>query len=279
MSAVDAPRERITVIRPSRGVSLRLGELWSYRELLYFLVWRDVKVRYKQTLLGVGWAVVQPVTMMVVFTLVFSRVADVPSDGQPYAVFVLSGLVVWNYFAVALASGGGSLVANANLVTKVYFPRVVAPLAALLVPLVDLLIALGVLAAVLAWYGVVPSGRLPLALPFLLLALVASLGASLWLSALNVRYRDVRYALPFLVQVWLYATPVVYPTGSVHGRWSWLLGLNPLSSAVTGFRWALLDTPAPDAGLLVASCAGTVLLAVGGLVYFSRVERRFADII
>jgi lipopolysaccharide transport system permease protein len=279
MAAIAAPPERVTIIRPNQGVSHRLGELWAYRELLYFLVWRDLKVRYKQTALGVAWAVIQPVVMVVLFTIVFTKLASVASNGEPYAVFVLSGLVVWNYFSSAVGSGGGALVANANLITKVYFPRVLAPVAALLVPFVDLLISLGVLATVMGWYGVAPSSRAPLAVPFLLLAFVVALSTSLWLSALNVRYRDVRYALPFLVQVWLYATPVIYPASSVHGRWSWLLGVNPVSSAVTGFRWALLGTPAPKAGLLLASCIGTLVLAVGGFAYFSRVERRFADII
>jgi lipopolysaccharide transport system permease protein len=279
MAAIAAPPERVTIIRPNQGVSHRLGELWAYRELLYFLVWRDLKVRYKQTALGVAWAVIQPVVMVVLFTIVFTKLATVASNGEPYAVFVLSGLVVWNYFSSAVGSGGGALVANANLITKVYFPRVLAPVAALLVPFVDLLISLGVLAAVMGWYGVAPSSRAPLVVPFLLLAFVVALSTSLWLSALNVRYRDVRYALPFLVQVWLYATPVIYPASSVHGRWSWLLGVNPVSSAVTGFRWALLGTPAPKAGLLLASCIGTLVLAVGGFAYFSRVERRFADII
>jgi lipopolysaccharide transport system permease protein len=266
-------------VQKTQGFSLRLGEVWRFRELLGFLVWRDIKVRYQQTALGAAWAIIQPAAMAAVFTLLFSRVAKLPSEGVPYSVFVLSGLVVWTYFSSALSAGAMSLVTNANLVTKVYFPRLIAPLSALVGPLVDFLLALVVLGVLMAITGVAPDARAPLALPFVALAFLTVLGATLWLAAINVRYRDVRYVLPFLLQLWMYATPVVYPASVVPESLRWLFALNPLSSAVAGFRWAVLGAGDLNAGHIGLSAGVATIVAVGGLAYFRKVERAFADII
>lgn len=270
---------RVTVVEPPRGLSFNLRELWSYRELLYFFVWRDVKVRYKQTALGAAWAILQPVTAMLIFTVIFGRFADIPSDGVPYEVFVFAGLLPWTYFSQAMSTGANSLVGSTSLITKVYFPRLFVPLSAVTVPLVDLALAFSVLAGLLAWHGIVPGIEVVTLPAFVLLALVTALGVSLLLSALTVRYRDVPFALPFLTQVWLYATPVVYPLSIVPEKWRWVFSLNPLAGVVDGFRWALLERSAPDPEVLAVSVASALVLAAGGLVYFQRVERYFADVI
>jgi lipopolysaccharide transport system permease protein len=265
-------------IEASRGWDLRgLAELWTYRELLYFLVWRDVKVRYKQTILGVGWAVIQPVMAMGVFTIFFGRLAHLPSDDLPYPVFSLAGLVPWTYFAAAVTSGAGSLASYQHIISKVYFPRLLIPLAAVLTPLIDFAVAFVVLAAVVAWYGIAPGGGI-LWLPLLLLLAVATaVAASLWLSALSVRYRDVRYVVPFAMQLWLFATPVAYPASLVPARWRALYGLNPMAGTVEGFRWALAGGPSP--GMMTVVSGVAVLFAlVTGILYFRRAERTFADI-
>ena len=269
-----------TFIEPPRGLAaLPLGELWAYRELLYFLVWRDVKVRYKQTAIGAAWAVIQPLTTMVIFSLIFGGLAGIPSDGAPYPLFAFAALLPWQLFANALGSAGNSLVGSQSLITKVYFPRLLIPLAAVLGGLVDFAIAFLILLAMLLAFGVAPSPAL-LALPlFVLLALASALAVGLWLSALNVQYRDVRYTIPFLTQIWLYATPVVYPSSLVPAPWRALLWLNPLAGVVEGFRWALLGTPAPPAALLALSAASVAALLAGGLVYFQRVEGGFADVV
>lgn len=268
------------VIRPSKGwVPLRLGQLWEYRELLYFLVWRDVKVRYKQTALGAAWAIIQPFFTMVVFSIFFGRLAGIPSDGVPYPIFAYCALLPWQLFAHALTESSNSLVGNQNLITKVYFPRLVIPLAALLAGLVDFGIAFLVLLAMMAYYGIVPTAA-ALTLPLLVLFAVATaLAVGLWLSALNVQYRDVRYTIPFLTQFWLFVTPVAYPASLVPEPWRVLLGLNPMAGVVEGFRWALLGTgPAPGA-LLAVSLVVVGALLVGGLYYFRRMERTFADVV
>jgi lipopolysaccharide transport system permease protein len=266
-------------VEATRGLTLRLGELWRYRDLLFFLAWRDVKVRYKQTALGAAWAILQPVLTMVVFSIVFGTFVKVDSEGLPYPIFVYTALLPWTYFASALASGSASVVANQSLITKVFFPRLIIPVSAVLVPVIDFVLGFGVLIGLMAWYGIWP-GVAVLALPaFLALAVVSVVGVALWLSALNVRYRDVPYAVPFLVQVWLYATPVVYPLSVLDGRWQWLFSLNPMAGVVEGFRWALLDKPAPSAGLLLVSAAAAVVVAVTGLAFFRRFERSFADVI
>jgi lipopolysaccharide transport system permease protein len=266
-------------IEPSRGwVALRVKELWEYRELLYFLVWRDIKVRYKQTALGAAWAVLQPVLTMLVFTVFFGRLAKVPSDGIPYPVFVYAALLPWQLFAFALTESANSLVGNQNLIKKVYFPRLVVPLASVLAGLVDFGIAFLVLLALMLYYGIVPSFAI-LVLPlFLLLAVATALSVGLWLSALNVQFRDVRYTIPFLTQFWMFATPVAYPSSLVPERWRPWYGLNPMAGVVEGFRWALLGKSKSPGPLLWVSGLVVVLLLIGGLAYFRRMESTFADV-
>ncbi|MBD0370033.1 MAG: ABC transporter permease [Pyrinomonadaceae bacterium] len=267
-------------IRPVSGWSpLGLKELWEYRELLYFLTWRDIKVRYKQTALGVAWAVIQPLFMMLVFSLFFGRLAKVPSDNIPYPVFVFCALLPWQLFAHALTESSNSLVSNERLITKVYFPRLVIPLSAVLAGLVDFAIAFLVLIAMMFFYGITPHLAV-LTLPlFILLAVLTALGVGLWLSALNVQYRDVRYTLTFLTQFWLFATPVAYPSSLIPEKWRALYGLNPMAGVVEGFRWALLGRTEPPAPMLIVSSAVTLLVLVGGLYYFKRMEESFADIV
>jgi len=256
-----------------------LAELWASRELLYFLVWRIVKVRYKQTFLGAVWAVVQPVMTMAVFTLFFGKLARIPSEGIPYALFALTALVPWTYFANGLTQASNSLVEQESLLTRVYFPRLLLPLAAVTAGMLDFAIAFLALLGLMAAYGNAP-GIAILALPlFVLLAMVTALGAGVWLSALNVQYRDVRYVAPFLVQIWLFITPVAYPGSLVPARWQAVYGLNPMAGAVEGFRWALLGLPQPPARLLAASAGTAVVLLIGGLFYFRRMERSFADVV
>ena len=268
------------IIRPSRGwVPLKLADLWAYRELLYFLVWRDVKVRYKQTVLGAAWAIIQPFLTMVVFSVVFGRLAKIPSDGLPYPVFAYCALLPWQLFAHALTESGNSLVASQNLITKVYFPRLVIPLAAVLGGLVDFAIAFLVLLAMMAYYGIAPTAAVATLPLFLLLAVATALGVGLWLSALNVQYRDVRYTIPFLTQFWLFATPVAYPASLVPEPWRAVFGLNPMAGVVEGFRWALLGTAHAPGPMLAVSGAVVLALLVGGLYYFRRMEKTFADVV
>jgi lipopolysaccharide transport system permease protein len=271
---------RPVMIRASHGwAPLSLAELWEYRELLYFLTWRDIKVRYKQTVLGAAWAVIQPFFMMVVFTIFFGRLARLPSDGFPYPVFAFSALVAWTYFATALTQSANSLVDNARLITRVYFPRLLVPLAAVLAGLVDLAIALVVLTGLLLFYRVSPTRNM-LVLPFLaLLAALTALAAGLWLSALNVKYRDVRYTIPFLIQFWLFATPVAYSSSLVPERWRALFGLNPMTGVVEGFRWALLGQSPAFAAALPLSVLVVAVTLVGGLYFFRRTEKGFADVV
>jgi lipopolysaccharide transport system permease protein len=276
--AAAGPRP-VFQIEPSRGLELDLGELWRNRELLFFLVWRDVKVRYKQTALGAAWAIIQPVAAMVVFSLIFGRFANLPSEGVPYPVFVYSGLLAWLYFSQAVSQAGASIVQNVNLVTKVYFPRLIIPTAAVVAPLLDLLVASGVLIGLMAWYGIVPGWHVISLGGFVLLAVVAALGVGLWMSALNVRYRDVPYALPFLLQLWLYASPVIYPIELLPSTWRWVFSLNPMAAVIDGFRWALLNTDPVPVSVLVPGIAVAVGLAVTGLLYFRRVQDHFADVI
>jgi lipopolysaccharide transport system permease protein len=273
--------EKLVVYERKRGWStLNLGELWSYRELLYFLTWRDILVRYKQAVLGVAWAILQPLLTMVVFTMVFNRTLKVQGDPNlPYAVFSYSGLLPWSFFSGALSRSGVSLVGNANLLTKVYFPRLVIPISAVLAGLVDFVISLVVLLILMGAYGIAPGWQI-VSLPlFLLLALITSLGVSLWLSALNVLYRDVQYIIPFLVQLWMFVSPVIYsissiPTGPIRVIYS----INPLTGVIGGFRWALLGQQFPG-GYMWISLGAVVVLFVGGLFYFKRMERVFADVV
>lgn len=272
--------EGVTILRPSRGWgSLGLRELWTYRELLYFLVWRDVKVRYKQTVLGAGWAILQPVATMVIFSLFFGRLAAMPSDGVPYPLFSFAALVPWTFFAQGIHQAANSVVGSQNLIQKVYFPRLAVPVATVLAGLVDFALAFLVLLGMMIATGRPPGPRALWTIPLLLLSLVTALGVGLWLSALHVRYRDVRYVVPFLVQLWLLATPIAYPSSLLPEPWRTVYGINPMVGVVEGFRWALLGTDtAPGPAVAVSSLAALALLA-GGLLYFRRTERTFADVI
>jgi lipopolysaccharide transport system permease protein len=269
----------VTVIRPRGVFSIDLRELWAYRELLGLLVWRDVKVRYKQTFLGASWAILQPVTSMVIFSIIFGNFAKIPSDGLPYPLFAFAGLLPWGYFSSCISSSSQSIVSNSSLVTKVYFPRLLVPLAAVVTPIVDFLLAFVVLIGLMIWYGVVPSWHIVVLPVFLLMALLTAFGVGLWLATLNVRYRDIPYTVPFLIQIWMYASPVVYPVSIVPHKWQWVLGLNPMAGVIEGFRWALLGQQAPGMSVLVASVVAGTLLLAGGLAYFRKGERYFADII
>jgi lipopolysaccharide transport system permease protein len=270
---------RVLVLRPSTGwAPLQLRDLWDYRELLYFLTWRDIKVRYKQTALGAAWAVIQPFFTMVVFSVFFGRLAKLPSEGIPYPVFTYCALVPWTYFATALTQSSNSLVDQARLITKVYFPRLLVPAAAVVGGLVDLGISFLVLLAMLLYYGIVPGPAVLLLPLFALLAALTALATGLWLSALNVQYRDVRYTIPFLVQFWLFVTPVAYTATLVPERWRPLYALNPMTGVVEGFRWALLGRRDAPGAMLIVSVASVLLLLIGGLFYFRRMERRFADV-
>jgi len=253
-------------------------ELWAYRELVGFLTWRDVKVRYKQTVLGVAWAVIQPLMTMVLFSVVFGRVAQLPSEGMPYPLFTFAALLPWQLFSGGIAGASNSLVGSAGLLTKVYFPRLVIPIAAVAGTLVDFAIAFVILLTMMVWYGVAPPPAVLLLPVFVLFALVTALAAGLWLSALNVKYRDVRYAVPFLTQFWLLASPIAYSASLVPARWRFVYGLNPLVTTVQGFRWAIAGAASP-APFLLPSTASAVVLLVTGLVYFRRMEDSFADVV
>jgi len=268
----------ITVVSPpSSWPSLHLGELWEYRDLLFILVWRDIKVRYKQTALGAAWAVIQPFLTMVVFSLLFGSVAKLPSEGIPYPIFTFTALLPWQLFAHAMTESGNSLVANQQLITKVYFPRLVIPLGAVLSGLVDFAVAFLVLLAMMVFYGV-PLGWNVLTLPaFVVLAVLTALTVGIWLSALNVEYRDVRYTIPFLTQFWMFATPIAYSATLVPDKWRWLYSLNPMTGVVEGFRWAMLGKQGFSLPLFLVSLAAVIILLVGGLVYFRRMEDSFAD--
>jgi lipopolysaccharide transport system permease protein len=276
ISSTDLPLLEIT---PERTFSIGLREFWQYRELLYFLTWRDIKVRYKQTILGVVWAVAQPVGMMVVFTIFLGRLAHVPSDGIPYPVFVLSALLLWQLFSAGLNESANSLVANERLITKVYFPRVIVPASAILSALVDFAIGFAIFLIVLPFWMGMPSGTLIFAPVFVIAAIIAAFGAGLWLSALNVQYRDVRYVLGFLSQLWLFATPVVYPVSIVPAKWRAIYALNPMTGIIEGFRWSIAGGPQPSATVLLSSLSATLVLLVSGLYYFNRMEDSFADVI
>ncbi|CAN5641507.1 ABC transporter permease [soil metagenome] len=270
----------LTIIRPSRGWrALDLRELWEFRELLYFLVWRDIKVRYKQTALGASWAVIQPFFTMVIFSLFFGRLAGVPSDDLPYPVFSFAALVPWTFFATGLTMSANSLVQSQELLKKVYFPRLTIPLAPVLGGVVDFAIAFVVLLGMMWYYGIMPGLAALVILPLLLLALVTSLGVGLWLSALNVQYRDVRYAVPFLVQIWLFATPIAYPSSLLDEPWRTVYAVNPMVGVVEGFRWALLGADTAPGPMIVVSTIASLCILVGGGLYFRRMERTFADVV
>jgi len=270
----------ITVIRPSRGwISLNLRDLWEYRELFYFLTWRDIKVRYKQTILGAAWAIIQPFFTMVVFSLFFGKLARMPSDGIPYPIFSYAALVPWTFFANGLSQSSNSLVRSAHLIKKVYFPRLVVPISSVISGTVDFVLAFIVLLGMMLYFGIVPTWNVVWLPLFLLLALVTALGAGLWLTALNVQFRDVYYMVPFLVQAWMFATPIVYPSSLLDEPWRTLYGINPMAGVVEGFRWALLRTQTAPGPIILVSALVAVGLLVSGAFYFRRMEKTFADVV
>jgi lipopolysaccharide transport system permease protein len=271
--------QHVTIIEPTKGWRmLDWRELWAYRELLWVLTTRDIKVRYKQTVLGAAWAIIRPFLTMVIFSVVFGQLAKIPSDGYPYPVFVFAALVPWTFFSTAIGASGQSLVGSAHLVSKVYFPRLIIPVSAIGAGLVDLLISTGILLLLMLWYGVGWSWNL-LAAPLLLIAVIfTALGVGTLLSALTVAYRDFSHLTPFLVQIWMYVTPVIFPVSLVPERWRWLLYCNPMTGLVEGFRAAFLDKSFDLPGLAISFAMATIML-IAGVAYFEKVERRFADII
>lgn len=270
----------LIIIKPSRGwVSLKLHELWEYRELLYFLTWRDIKVRYKQTVLGAAWAIIQPFFTMVVFSLFFGKLAKIPSDGIPYPLFSYAALVPWTFFANGLNQSSNSLVGSANLITKVYFPRMVIPISSIVSGILDFVLAFIVLLGMMIFYGMVPTSNI-FWLPFLLLlAFITALGVGMWLSALNVQFRDVRYTLPFLTQFWLFATPIAYPSSLLSEPWRTIYGINPMVGVVEGFRWALLGTETAPGPIIAVSSLASLSVLISGVFYFRRMEKTFADVV
>jgi lipopolysaccharide transport system permease protein len=287
-SLVQNEKEEIVYIRPPQGwLGLNLKDLWLYRELIYFLIWRDVKVRYKQTVLGASWAIIQPLMTMVVFTVLFGRVAKVPTDGIPYPIFSYTALLPWGLFTKALTDAGKSLIHNRSMLTKVYFPRLVIPISSVVSGIVDFALAFTILIGMLIYYNSDLGGNyditpnyavitLPL---FLLLAMVTSLGVGLWLSALNVIYRDVNYILPFITQIWLFITPVAYPASMIPEKWQLVYALNPMTGVVEGFRWALLGMEPAPGPMVAVSTVIAIIILVTGLFYFRRMERTFADLV
>ncbi len=270
----------ITIIKPSQGwVSLKLRELWEYRELLYFLTWRDIKVRYKQTVLGAAWAIIQPFFTMVVFSLFFGKLAKMPSDGIPYPIFSYAALVPWTFFANGLNQSSNSLVGSANLIKKVYFPRLIVPISSLISGVVDFLLSFLVLLGMMLYFDILPTWNVVWLPLLLLLALAVALGVGLWLSAMNVRYRDVRYVVPFLIQIWLFATPIAYPSSLLSEPWRTLYGINPMVGVVEGFRWALLGTNTAPGPMIAVSSLIAMALLIGGAFYFRRMEKTFADVV
>lgn len=274
-------REPETVhIKPSTGLAaLNLGDLWTYRELVFFMIWRDIKVRYKQTFLGAAWAVIQPLLTMLIFNFVFGTVAKVPTDGVPYPIFSYTALLPWGLFTTALNTASRSLTANQNMVTKIYFPRLVLPLASVLGGLVDFAIAFVILIGLLFYYRVTPTAAVWTLPVFILLALVTALGTALWLSAINVQYRDVNYVLPFLTQFWLFLTPVAYSAKVISEKWQLVYSLNPMAGVVNGFRWALLGTDTGPGTTMAISAGISLLVLISGMFYFRSMERTFADTI
>lgn len=283
-SQVSAPvaQHEYPVVRiggQRRWMALDLGELWAYSELVYFFVWRDIKVRYKQTVIGAAWAVLQPVLTMLIFSLFFGKLAKIPSQGLPYPIFYYCALLPWMYFASAMQAATNIVVDQQRVITKIYFPRVVLPMAAVLSGLVDFFISFAVFLAMMAYFRIAPTSAVVWLPAFMLLAVLTALGVGLWLSALNALYRDVRYVVPFLVQFWMFASPVVYPSALVPAKWRWLYGLNPMAGVIEGFRWSLTGHGEPPNILLAASSAAVLVLVLGGLVYFRAMEGTIADVV
>jgi lipopolysaccharide transport system permease protein len=276
-SAVDTP---VIHIEPShRWGMVNFQELWDYRELLYFLVWRNVKVRYKQTAIGASWAIIQPLTTAIIFTLVFSRLANVPSDGLPYPLFCYAALLPWTYFATSLNQSTLSLTSNANLLTKIYFPRILLPLSAVLSGLVDFAVSFTLLIGMMIWYEIAPTWGILLLPLFVLLIMLTALAVSLWLSVINVRYRDVGQAVPFVVQIWLFVSPVAYPVSRVPAEWRMFYDLNPMAGVIEGFRWAVLGTDDPRFFLVTLSTIIVCAILFGGVLFFTRMQDTLADVV
>ena len=270
----------VTFVRPPKGAgTLDIHELWEFRELLYYLVWRSIKVRYKQTLLGASWAILQPFLTMLVLSVFLGRFARMPSSGVPYPLFAYAGLVVWTFFTSAVSQATQSIVEQQAMITRVYFPRILLPVSGVLAATVDMVFSLPVLIGLMLFYGFAPSSAVWTLPVFLVLAAGAALGIGLWLSALNVRYRDVRYAIPFLIQLWFLATPVMYPSSLLPNRWRVVYGINPMAGVIEGFRWGLLKGVKPPGGLLAVSVAIILIAIFGGLRYFRRMEATFADVV
>lgn len=278
--ATGVPEPLTIRIVPRKGwVRIGFRELWAYRELMYFLAVREIQVRYKQTAVGVAWAVIQPLFTMLIFSLFFGRLGKMPSEGIPYPLFSLAGLIPWTFFAAGLSQASGSLVGNANLITKVYFPRLVIPISSVLSGLLDFGLGMVLLLIFMAFMGFMPGVHLLWIIPFLLLAMLTSLGTGLWLCALNVEYRDVRYIVPFLTQFWMFATPIAYSGHMLSEPWRTVYGINPMVGVIEGFRWAVLGRGNPPGAILAASSLASVLVLISGLYYFRRMERTFADIV
>jgi lipopolysaccharide transport system permease protein len=279
-AVTTAPAITGTRIEATCGwASLKLAELWEYRELVYFFIWRDIKVRYKQTVMGALWAIIQPLFTMLIFALFFGRLAKMPSDNMPYPIFSYAALVPWTFFATGLTQASNSLVQNSNLLKKIYFPRLAMPIAAVVSGCVDFCLAFAVLLGMMPFYGIVPTWKVVWLPFFLLLALVTCLGGSLWLSAMNVQFRDVRHAIPFLTQFWMFATPIAYPSSLLPEPWRTVYGINPMAGVVEGFRWALLDARSAPGPMILVSSVVALGLLISGAFYFRRLERSFADVI
>lgn len=276
----EKKEEIVTIIHPSQSwIGLKLSEVWEYRELLYFLGWRDIKVRYKQTILGATWAIIQPFFTMVVFSLFFGRLAKVPSDGIPYPLFSYAALVPWTFFANGLAQSSNSLIGSSNLIKKIYFPRLIIPMASVGSGLIDFVLAFVVLLLMMFYYGMALSWNIIWLPPLLLLALVTALGVGMWLSAMNVQFRDVRYTIPFLTQIWLFSTPIAYPSSLLSEPWRTLYAINPMVGVVEGFRWALLSTDTAPGPMIIVSSVVALGLLISGALYFKRMEKTFADVV
>jgi len=276
----DREQFHLTIIRPSSGwIGLDIKELWRYRELLYFLIWRDIKVRYKQSLLGAGWAILQPLLTMIIFTVFFGRWAGIPTDDVPQPIFYFAGILPWQLFQSGVSKAGTSLVASRNLITKIYFPRIAVPIAPIIAGLLDFAIAFILLIGLMFYYGIVPTAALWTLPLFLLLALLTATGVGIWLAGLNVTYRDIGYVIPFLLQVWFFLSPIVYSSNIVPEALQPYYGLNPMAGVIQGFRWAILGTGQPTTVDLIASVGVAVLLVISGVIYFKRMERTFADVV
>ncbi|MBL8052997.1 MAG: ABC transporter permease [Nitrospira sp.] len=278
-AGLSLPRRKLIIEKRSGLLDVDWFALWEYRELGYILIWRDVTVRYKQTAIGIAWVILQPLITMLIFTAIFGMMAKVPSDGVWYPVFSLTALLPWTYFAQAVTRAGESVVVNAKIVSKIYFPRLWLPFAMVVSPLIDFVLSMVLLFGLLLYAGIPLSWKVVTLPAFILLAMLTALGLSLFTSALNVKYRDVGHAIPFVIQIWMYLSPIVYPVSLVPEHWRWLYGLNPMVGVIEGFRWALLGRTAPDLGVMAESIIVLFLLVITGLIYFRKMERQFADII